>query len=100
LKHNKHSEQYWQEIFEDIDMEYLPVEYTNMIIITFEDGTKWEIDIKRSRSKQPIEQIEESLNELFEEYEDQITNLDFRMDMTRLRSELTKRVNRFIKLNK
>ena len=81
-------------------MEYLPVEYTNMIIITFEDGTKWEIDIKRSRSKQPIEQIEESLNELFEEYEDQITNLDFRMDMTRLRSELTKRVNRFIKLNK
>lgn len=81
-------------------MEYLPVEYTNMIVITFEDGTKWEIDVRRSRSKQPIEEIEESLNELFFEYEDSIVNIDFRMDMDRLKLDLGKRVNRFIKLNK
>ena len=86
---DKHNEQYWQEIFESIDMDVLPVEYMNRIIISFDDGTEWDIDIKDSRAKQ-----------LFLEYDDTITNIDFRMDMDRLKTELTKRVNRFIKLNK
>ena len=97
---DKHNEQYWHDIFESIDMDVLPVEYMNRIIISFEDGTEWDIDIKDSRAKQPIEEIEDTINELFLEYDDTITNIDFRMDMERLKTELTKRVNRFIKLNK
>lgn len=91
---------YWQDIFESIDMEVLPVEYMNLIIISFSDGTNWEIDIKKSKKKQPIDEIELYLNELFEAYEDDIENIDFRMDMDKIRHDLQRRVKRFLKLNK
>lgn len=97
---NPHSEEYWQEIFETIDMDYLPIQYMNKCIVSFSSGTVWEIDIKDSRTKQPVEDIEETLGELFEEYEDEIQSLDFRMDMETIKKDLSKRVSRFIKLNK
>jgi len=81
-------------------MEHLPVEYMNMIIISFDDGTRWEIDIKDSKKRQTVEDIEISLNELFETYQDTIANIDFRMDMDKLRSDLQRRVKKFLKLNK
>ena len=91
---------YWQDIFDSIEMEHLPVEYMNMIIISFDDGTRWEIDIKDSKKRQTVEDIEISLNELFETYQDTISNIDFRMDMDKLRSDLQRRVKKFLKLNK
>ena len=99
-KKQAHSEEYWQEIFESIDMEYLPIQYMNKCIVSFDSGTVWEIDIKDSLTKQPIEDIEETLGELFDEYEDEITSLDFRMDMNSIKKDLSKRVAKFIKLNK
>lgn len=100
-KQNKqHNEEYWQEIFESIDMDYLPLEYMERLIITFHDETVWDIDIKNSINKQPLEDIEETLAQLFDEYEDSIVHLDFRMDMDRIKKDLSKRVSRFLKLNK
>ena len=81
-------------------MEFLPVEYLNSIIVRFENGTVWDIDVKKSRSNQSIEEIEDALNALFEEYEDDIDSIDFRMDMLELKKSLSKRVRRFLKLNK
>lgn len=91
---------YWDPIFDSIDMQYLPLEYLDKIILTFEDGVKWDIDLKDSRQNQPIEQIEDSLDELFEEYDPYIEAIDFRLDMERVKKDLTSRVFRFLKLNK
>ena len=99
-KHNQHDEEYWQEIFDSIDMEFLPVEYINTIVIGFENGQVWDIDVKKSRSMQPIDEIEDALNALFDEYEDSIDTIDFRMDMEELKKALSKRVKKFLKLNK
>lgn len=99
-KSNQHNEEHWQEIFDSIDMEFLPVEYINSIIVRFENGTVWDIDVKKSRDIQSVDVIEDALNELFDEYEDEIDSIDFRMDMQTLRSTLSKRVKRFLKLNK
>lgn len=100
MSQNDNEHKYWQDIFDSVDMDVLPVEYMNKILISFSDGTKWDIDINDSRKKQPIEDIELSLNELFETYEDSIVNIDFRMDMDRIRKDLQRRVKRFLKLNK
>ena len=81
-------------------MDILPVEYINTIIITFENGTVWDIDVKKSRSVQSIDEIEDALNELFEEYDDDIENIDFRLDLSLIKNTLSKRVKRFMKLNK
>ena len=99
-KTSKHDEKYWQDIFDSISMDYLPVEYMNKVIIRFISGTVWEIDIKDSKKKQTIDDIEATLEDLFNEYEPDIESLDFRMDMDTLKHDLSKRVSKFIKLNK
>jgi hypothetical protein len=90
----------WEEIFDSIDMDYIPIEYIEKIIIKFKDKTVWDIDINDSRKKQPVEEIENSLETLFEQYENHIDTIDFRIDFHRVSNDLTRRVNRFLKLNK
>lgn len=90
----------WQEIFDTIDMEYLPLEYIDRILITFRDGTVWDIDVNDSRKKQPIDEIENSLNQLFESHDENIETIDFRLDLVRVQKDLTRRVNKFLKLNR
>lgn len=93
-------EKYWEEIFDDIEMTFFPIEYISRILIKFQDNTSWDIDIDDSRKKQPIEQIEESLDALFNEYEEEIEAIDFKLDLERVKKDLSKRVYRFLKLNK
>jgi hypothetical protein len=94
------SEEYWQDIFDSIEIEVLPVEYMNQVNIHFKDGTVWEVDIKDSLKKQTLNDIEDSLDELFEAYEEKIQNIDFRMDMDKIKKDVAKRVRRFLKVNK
>lgn len=94
------SEEYWQDIFNSIEIEVLPVEYMNQVNIHFKDGTFWEVDIKDSLKKQTSTDIEDSLDELFQAYEEKIQNVDYRMDMDKIKKDVAKRVRRFLKVNK
>ena len=94
------TEEDWNEIFESIEMDYVPIEYVSRISITFHDETRWDVDVDDSRKKQPIDQIEESLEQLFDNYEDTIVSVDFKVDTERLKKDLSKRVLRFLKLNR
>lgn len=93
-------EQEWNEIFNSIDMDYVPIEYVLKVVITFDDGTIWDIDVANSKAKQPIEEIEDSLADLFEQYQDVIVNIDFRLDIDRMKRDLSKRVMKFLKVNR
>jgi len=93
-------EEEWKDILDEIDIEYLPIQYISRIIIKFHDGASWDIDIDDSRKKQTQEEIEDSLDAMFEEYDDKIATIDFRLDLERVKYDLGKRVYRFLKLNK
>lgn len=90
----------WNEIFDSVEMTFVPIEYISKIIIKFENNVIWDINIDDSRKKQPLKQIEESLDELFQEYEDQIVTIDYKIDLDRIKQDLGKRVYRFLKLNR
>lgn len=90
----------WEEILEEIDLKFLPIEYVKTIIITFEDKTIWEIDLVTTRKTQPDQKIEEILDDLFNEYDGDISNLDFQLDLQKIKRYLTKRVGYFLKHNK
>lgn len=90
----------WVKILEEIDLQFLPIEYVKTIIITFEDKTIWEIDLQHSRKTQTEEKIEQTLDELFDEYEGDISDLDFQLDIEKIKRYLTKRVSYFLKHNK
>lgn len=93
-------EEEWNEILDEIDIDYLPIQYISQILIKFQDGVTWDIDVDDSRRKQSQEEIEDSLDALFEEYDDKIDTIDFRLDLERVKRDLGKRVYRFLKLNK
>jgi len=90
----------WEKILDEIDIQHLPIEYVSQIVITFVDGTTWDIDIDDSRKNQTVEEIEDSLDDVFDEFDDTIESLDFRLDIERVKKDLSKRVYKFLKLNK
>jgi hypothetical protein len=89
--------QEWEDILEEIELTYLPIEYLKNILVTFEDGTIWDIDVTSSQRNQSFEDIETSLDQLFEEYDDTIESVDFRLDLEKVKRDLSKRVNKFLK---
>ena len=74
---NTHSDEYWEEIFDTIDMDFLPLEYINIIVVTFNDGKVWEIDVNQSSKE--TKNVDDVLDEFFQEYEHKIESVDFRL---------------------
>jgi hypothetical protein len=92
---------HWPEVFEDLDVKVVPIEYLNSVRIFFEDGKVWEIDIAKTKQKASSEEsLEDTLEELFEQYEDVIINIDFRLDTIRLKEDIKKRTRTFLKKRK
>lgn len=87
----------WEKILDEVSLSYLPVEYLKNIIVTFDDGNVWDINISDSRKAQSTDDIEDALEELFEEYDDKIESIDFRLDVERVKKDLSKKVNRLLK---
>lgn len=96
-KKQKNDKDYWESIFNDVDMDFIPIQYVNTVIVTFEDRTIWEIDMSdRDQSNDPGADLED----FFEEYEDTIVSVDFRLDLERIKRDISKRTTKFLKLNK
>jgi len=98
VTHNKDRDDYWDQILSEIDMDFIPMEYMSTVVVKFTDGKEWEIDI--TKSQQNDLDIENILDEFFEEYEDTIDTVDFRLDLKQLKKDIGKRTHRFLKLNK
>ena len=96
-KATPHTKDYWENIFQEINMDYIPLEYINTLVVTFKDKTIWEIDMQnRDLGDDP----ESALDEFFNEYEETIASVDFRLDLERLKKDVSKRTHKFLKLNK
>ena len=89
----------WPEIFKDITIDVVPIEYLHSVKIYFNDGKICEIDVKKSRSK-PTLDIETALEDLFAEYESSIKNIDFRLDTRKVKRDIKKRTQIFMKKRK
>ena len=66
--------EHWPEVFKDIDVEAVPIEYLDSIKITFADGVVWEVDLSSNKENVSFDEI---IEELIEEYEDNIKNINF-----------------------
>ena len=67
---------HWPEVFRDIDIEVVPLEYLHSVLVSFKDGKIWEIDIAKSKRQTADENVESTLEELFRQYDDAIDNDD------------------------
>jgi len=91
---------HWPEVFEHIDIDVVPLEYLSTVRVEFSDGKIWDIDIQKSIQKSNDLNLETTLDDLFNEYQDQIVNVDFRLDTQRLKRDITKRTHLFMKKRK
>lgn len=88
---------HWPEIFRDVEVEVLPVEYLHSVQVTFTDGKIWDIDLK---TENETIDIQNALSELVEEYEDAIVSVDFRLDTEKVKKDITSRTKSFMKKRK
>lgn len=95
---------HWPEVFRDIEIKAVPLEYITLITINFEDGQIWEIDLNDEKFNNPdmdlSEAVEEVLEAFFEEYDEYITNVDFRLNTKKIVRDISKRVKQFMKKRK
>ena len=91
---------HWPEVFEDIDIEVVPIEYLHSVLVSFNDGRIWEIDIAKSKRQTAEENVESTLEELFRQYDNVIDNVDFRLDTVRLKKDIQDRTRTFMKKRK
>ena len=89
------------EVFKDIKVDVIPIEYLTSIRVIFKDNKIWEIDMQSSRNKLGDDKVlEDILQDLFNEYENSIGNIDFRLDTERLKNDIQKRTRVFMKKGK
>ena len=91
---------HWPEILKDVDVEVIPLHYLDSVRVTFEDGKIWEIDTAKALSEGADDDLESALEGIFDEYEEQITHIDFRLDVERVKSDIQKRTAHFLKKRK
>lgn len=90
----------WPEILGDVDLAAVPIYYLHSVLITFNDGNQWNVVLKKEHKEDRGEKFTETLNELFQNYEKEIKHVDFRLDIDRLKKDITKTTNRFLKRKK
>ncbi len=90
----------WPEVFGEVKLRVLPLRYLHAVLITFKDGKIWEVKITTETQRKGWDSFEESLSELFKTYESRIDNVDFKLDTDRIKKDIEKVTQRFLKKRK
>tara|TARA_Y100000389_G_scaffold152175_1_gene152051 strand:+ start:279 stop:596 length:318 start_codon:yes stop_codon:yes gene_type:complete len=91
---------HWPEILKDVDVSVVPLAYLHSMRIIFTDGKVWEVDIEKSMQSPNADSLETEIETLIEEYNDQIENIDFRLNVHKVKQDITKRTKFFLKKGK
>ena len=86
---------HWPEVFKDIDIHTIPINYISTIRIEFKTGKIWEIDCNAKRTTGS--NLEDVLGDLFDEYGDGIENVDFRLNSAKIKRDVQKNTRAFLK---
>jgi hypothetical protein len=87
----------WPEVLSEIDVQAIPLSYLHSMRITFKDGKIWDLDIAKYTKKTKIDDLDEHIAELLDNYEESIENIDFRLDVEKVKKDVIKKTNNFLK---
>ena len=91
---------HWPEVFNDVHLNVLPLRYLHTVLVNFKDGKTWEIKITAKTKKDGWGAFEKHLSELCKAYEDTIEDVDFKLDTERVRKDIEKSTQQFLKRKK
>lgn len=87
----------WPEVFSEIDVQAIPLAYLDSMRIIFDSGKVWDIDIAKYAKSANVNDLEEHLKELLDEYEESIEHIDFRLDVDKVKKDIIKKTKSFLK---
>ena len=83
----------WPEVFEDLYMNTMPVAYLDFVHLEFANGRVWEINVKEELIHNDAEDIATRLLETIQEYKGEISKIDFKVDIDRLKKDIRDSTN-------
>lgn len=90
----------WPEVFGEVRLKVIPLQYIRTVLINFKDGKTWEIKITSQIKKDGWDAFSQSLSELITSYSINIDNIDFKLDSDKVKKDVTKLTNKFLKNRK
>lgn len=90
----------WPEILKDVNLSAIPIFYLHSVVITFKDKNVWNVILKKEDKELNGERFTETLNELLQNYNDEIVHVDFRLDIEHLKKDIIRITKKFTKRKK
>lgn len=78
----------WPEVFEDLYMNTMPVNYIKSLRLEFKDGRVWEIDIEDRLTTISSEALSSKMLAVLQEYRQDIHKLDFSINTEKLKNDV------------
>jgi len=93
---------HWPEIFSDVEIKAVPIKYIDNIQVYFHDGKVWQIDMDKQTWQDggDVSKVEESLETFLEQYNDEISHVDFRLNTSKVVADVKSRTKSFMKKRK
>jgi hypothetical protein len=88
--------EHWPEVFGEINLNVVPLRYLDSITVKFKNGKVWEVNL----AEKDWEVFEPSLKDMLSTYESDIDNVDFKLDTERIKKDMIKYTNKFLKKRK
>jgi hypothetical protein len=91
---------HWPEIFGEVKLNVMPLRYLHTVLVNFKDGKTWEIKITAKTKKEGWVTFEKNLMELIKNYEENIENVDFKLDTPQVKKDIEASTQKFLKRKK
>jgi hypothetical protein len=75
-------------------MDTMPVAYVDIMILEFDDGRVWEINIKDQLKDTDPNDVAKKLLNTLSEYKDTIKKIDFKIDIEQLKNDIKNRTDK------
>ena len=78
----------WPEVFNDLYINTMPVDYLKSIHLEFSTGMVWELDIQEQLKNSDVAVVTQRLQETIQEYKHEVKKFDFKLDIDRLKTDI------------
>lgn len=79
----------WPEILSEIKVVYIPLKYVNTMVISFVNGKDIFIDVDKAKDTNPdTEGVEQSLKNFLKHYNDSIVDIDFSINIEKIKNDV------------
>ncbi len=92
--------QHWPEVFGEITLNVVPIQYLESITVNFKNKKVWEIKVNHKQVTANWDSFESNLKQMLENYETEIENVDFKLDTVKIKKDMMKVTNKFLKRKK